>query len=116
MNRAEFLNNLIVKYPNFFNEEDKTNAWMQDYKSVLPLEADYQRINKAILFEYTSTQYPPTPAWLYQKWLEIKREEEGRKKYEPPVRDGVPPPPHVVEMMKEFRAKQKIRSQLMQQH
>ena len=109
MDRKEFLGNLIDKYPQFFNTTKKTSAWINDYKTILPISVDYEKLNKAILFKYTLTAYPPTPAWLFTKWLEIKRqEEESQRNYTPSLSPGVPPPQEWLDLKKELNRKQQI--------
>lgn len=93
MNRKDFLQTIMVRYKGYFRDEEQSQQWLNDYKSQLPESIDFEKLNKAMLRGYMSSSQPPTPAWLLERWYEIKAAQAQQdKKYVPP-RDGAPPTP-----------------------
>lgn len=115
MNRNEFIKKIIIRYASFFKRADKDEqvafrkVWADDYKAVLPENADFKKLDAVILYEHYSPDKPPAPSWLSQKWLYIKEqtyEINKPKKY----KKGVPPTSEWEALRAKFERRSKILS------
>lgn len=69
--REDFLRTLFKLYKNSFTEGNQS-TWLDAYKQVLPIGADYEKLYNRLISEY-SGQSAPKPAWFVGKF-EMKKE------------------------------------------
>lgn len=60
MDRAEFLKNLFLMYPQNFNEFNML-IWREKYESILPENIDYDTLDRILMKHHNSVTTAPTP-------------------------------------------------------
>jgi len=101
MNREQFIKQIMLRYAQYFKTEAEIQLWITDYEMTLHENIDFKQLYVAMLKGYMSSSTPPSPAWLLEKWREIRPRTANKPELE--KAQGVPPPPEVSQMMQSLR-------------
>ena len=110
MDRAEFLKNLFLMYPQNFNEFNML-IWREKYESILSENIDYTTLDKVLMNHHNSVTTAPTPKDLKEiaNSLNLIIRKPQLNDYKP--LNVTPPPPEFYEakerMNKKFGIKDK---------
>jgi hypothetical protein len=72
MNREQFIKQIMLRYAQYFKTEAEIQLWITDYEMTLHENIDFKQLYVAMLKGYMSSSTPPSPAWLLEKWREIR--------------------------------------------